>query len=232
MKLSSRTKLRLSLIRSVCNNENGAALVIALMFVAILGLLGTTAIVMTTTDMQIGGNYKTSVQAFNIAQAGVDEALYRLRMVDDLGTNPPPYGSMININGVTFNAAIGVDPNDLLTNGVDDDVNGVTDDISDLNYNGTWDNRDWKTKILLKTSDDVDTTTTVLTPTIQPYASWMKYSSTTNDGDALTIEFLKDIFLRTWMATAITTRLFFTIQLYWLIMWRGLVETTHLENRW
>ncbi len=78
MNLSSRTKLRLSLIRSVYNNENGAALVIALMFVAILGLLGTTAIVMTTTDMQIGGNYKTSVQAFNVAQAGIDEARGRL----------------------------------------------------------------------------------------------------------------------------------------------------------
>ncbi len=179
-------------MRSTFNNENGAALVIGLMFLAILGLLGSTAVVLTTTDMKIGANHKTSVQAFNVAQAGIEEALYRLRMVDDGGTNPPPYGSMININGVTFNAAIGVDPNGLLANNSDDDGNGVVDDISDLNYNGTWDNRNWKTKIMLKTSDDTDTTTTILTPTIQPSASWLEYSSSTDDGNALTIEFLKD----------------------------------------
>ena len=191
MRVSFRTKIYLSLMRSVCNNENGAVLIVGLVFMVLLAMLGLTAVVMTTTDMKIGGNYKTNAQASTVAQAGIDEALYRLRMVDDLG-NPPPYGSMININGVTFNAAIGVDPNGLLTNGVDDDVNGVEDDPSDLNYNGTWDNRDWKTKIMLKTSDDTDTTTTFFTPTIQPSASWLEYSSSTDDGNALTIEFLKD----------------------------------------
>lgn len=191
MKLSLSKNPSLAAMRSAFNNESGVALVIGLMFVAILTMLGTTAVVLTTTDMKIGANYKTSVQAFNVAQAGIDEALYRLRMVDDVG-NPPPYGSMININGVTFNAAIGVDPNGLLTNGVDDDGNGAVDDISDLNYNATWDNRDWKTKIMLKTSDDTDTTTTFFTPTIQPSASWMEYSSSTDDGNVLTIEFLKD----------------------------------------
>ena len=192
MQVLFRTKIYLSLMRSVCNNENGAVLIVGLVFMVLLAMLGLTAVVMTTTDMKIGANYKTYAQASTVAQAGIDEALYRLRMVDDFGTNPPPYGSMININGVTFNAAIGVDPNGLLTNGVDDDVNGVEDDPSDLNYNGTWDNRDWKTKIMLKTSDDADTTTTFFTPTIQPSSSWMKYSSTTDDGNALTIEFLKD----------------------------------------
>ena len=60
----------------MCHNENGAVLVIALMFMAILGLLGTTAVVMTTTDMQIGANYKTNAQAFYIAEAGL--AMQRL----------------------------------------------------------------------------------------------------------------------------------------------------------
>ena len=80
MKLSLGTKLRLSRIRSVCKNENGAALVIALMFIAILGMLGTTAYVMTSTDMQIGGNYKASVQASNVAQAGIQEAIHRMNL--------------------------------------------------------------------------------------------------------------------------------------------------------
>ncbi len=80
MKLSSGIKLRLSCIRSVCKNENGAVLVIGLMFLAILALLGTTAVVMTTTDMQIGANYKTSVQASNVAEAGINEAIHRMNL--------------------------------------------------------------------------------------------------------------------------------------------------------
>lgn len=79
MKSSLGTKNGLSVVRSACNNENGAVLVIGLMFMAILAMLGTTAVVMTTTDMQIGANYKTSVQAFNAAQAGIEEARARMR---------------------------------------------------------------------------------------------------------------------------------------------------------
>ena len=52
-------------------NEQGAALVIALMFVATLSLLGATAVVLTTTDIQIGDNYKKNTQAFFEADAGV-----------------------------------------------------------------------------------------------------------------------------------------------------------------
>jgi len=69
-----------------CHNERGAALVIALMFVAILGMLGTTATILTTTDMQIGGNYKTSQQAFYVADAGVNYGLGK--MEQQLKANP------------------------------------------------------------------------------------------------------------------------------------------------
>jgi len=40
------------------------------MFLAIISILGTTAVVVTTTDLKIGSNYKTSVQAFYDADAG------------------------------------------------------------------------------------------------------------------------------------------------------------------
>lgn len=103
MRLSSSTKMGLSVIRSACNNENGAVLVIGLMFIAILAMLGSTAVVMTTTDMQIGANYKTSVQASNVAQAGLQEALHRLNLSSDDGnfigetgdTPTPGWGSYI-----------------------------------------------------------------------------------------------------------------------------------------
>jgi hypothetical protein len=152
-------------------------------------------------DLKIGSNYRASEQAFYAAEAGVSEALYRLSLFDDSdATTPqaPPSGSMITINGLTDNnAAIDIDPNNLLGNDNDDDGDIVKDEIDELNSNPSqgvisYDNRTWQTKIMLKTSDDADTTTAVYTPTIQPSGSWIKYSSSTDDGTALTIEFLKD----------------------------------------
>jgi len=64
--------------RLIYGNENGIVLVIALVFLAVLGLLGTTAVIVTTTDIKIGGNYKTSVQAFYDAEAGVQYAIGKI----------------------------------------------------------------------------------------------------------------------------------------------------------
>jgi len=60
---------------NLCQNERGVALVISLMFLGILGMLGSTAVVLTTTDMQIGANYKASSQAFYDADAGINFAI-------------------------------------------------------------------------------------------------------------------------------------------------------------
>jgi len=195
MKDVSKHNVTATLRGTARSNEQGAALVIGLMFLAILALVGGTAVLLTTTDIKIGGNYKTNVQAASVAQAGVDEALYRLGLFDDGGTAAPPSGSMININNLTDNnAAINIDPNGLLDNGVDDDGNGAVDDISDLNYNGSYDNRNWQAKIMLSNSAPAGLVgnTTFYTNTIQPSSNWMEYSSPTDDGTALTIHFLKD----------------------------------------
>ena len=79
MRPSLNTKRRLSLTRSVCCNENGAVLVIGLVFLTLLAMTGTTAVVVTSTDMQIGGNYKTGTQASWDAEAGVN---YGLAMIE------------------------------------------------------------------------------------------------------------------------------------------------------
>jgi hypothetical protein len=55
-------------------NEHGVALVISLMFLAILGMLGTTAYVMTSTDLKIGRNYQAGAEAFFDADAGINFA--------------------------------------------------------------------------------------------------------------------------------------------------------------
>jgi hypothetical protein len=64
------------------NNEQGIALVISLMFLALLSILGTTAYVMTGTDLKIGRNYQASAESFfdaeagvNFAEAGIESAL-------------------------------------------------------------------------------------------------------------------------------------------------------------
>jgi Tfp pilus assembly protein PilX len=53
---------------------------LGLLMLAVLTLLGTTAVVVTSTDIQIGGNYKASETAFYAAEAGVEEARARLRL--------------------------------------------------------------------------------------------------------------------------------------------------------
>ncbi|PJA48993.1 MAG: hypothetical protein CO171_06115, partial [Syntrophobacterales bacterium CG_4_9_14_3_um_filter_49_8] len=175
-------------------DEKGMVLVVGLLLIVVLMMIGTTAVMTSTTDMKISGNYKTSNQAFYAAEAGINEALYRLGLFDD-GTKAPPSGSMININSIAGNnAAINIDPNGLLSNGIDDDVNGAVDDISDLNYNGTYDNRNWRAKIMLSSSAPAGLVgnTTFFTNTVQPSGNWIEYSSSTDGGTVLTIEFLKD----------------------------------------
>ncbi len=56
-----------------------------LMFLAIIAILGTTAVIITTTDLKIGTNYRASEKAFYAAEAGIEEARARLRKnADDL----------------------------------------------------------------------------------------------------------------------------------------------------
>ena len=63
--------MAITTIHPLYQNERGAALVISLMFLVIMGLLGTTAMVMTTTDMKIGTNYRQNAQTFYNADGGV-----------------------------------------------------------------------------------------------------------------------------------------------------------------
>jgi Tfp pilus assembly protein PilX len=63
----------------MCRNESGMVTAVALLSVAVLALLGATAVLVTSTEILIGGNYKVSETAFYAAEAGVEEARARLR---------------------------------------------------------------------------------------------------------------------------------------------------------
>jgi len=60
-------------------NNHGIALVTALMFMVVLALLGATSVTVATLSSQASGNYKASIQAFQTAEAGTEEARARLR---------------------------------------------------------------------------------------------------------------------------------------------------------
>jgi hypothetical protein len=65
-------------IKMICNNEKGMVLPLGLMFLAIIAILGTTAVIITTTDLKIGTNYKLSQQAFYAAEAGTSRAMSKI----------------------------------------------------------------------------------------------------------------------------------------------------------
>lgn len=71
--------MKLNQSLEVVNNEKGMVLAVVIMLIAVLVLLGATAIFTTNTDMKISGNYKVGSQAFHNADAGVETVLEYLR---------------------------------------------------------------------------------------------------------------------------------------------------------
>ena len=73
-------------------HDKGLVLIAALALIAILAIVSTAAVYTTTTDIRISGNYKTSVQAFYLAEAGIHDGIGQLRngTISDSGakTNP------------------------------------------------------------------------------------------------------------------------------------------------
>ncbi|MBA7566409.1 hypothetical protein ES708_08100 [subsurface metagenome] len=73
-------------VGTISSNEKGMVLVTVLLLVAALSILGTTAVMQTSTDLKISGNYKAAGQAFYDADAGVQYVLKKLTGDLDSGT--------------------------------------------------------------------------------------------------------------------------------------------------
>ena len=88
-------------------NEKGMVLATGLMFMAIIAIVGTTAVIVTTTDLKIGSNYRENVQAFYIAEAGL--ARGEAELLNDLNTDfDLANGSYVTTSGtiaLAYNAA-------------------------------------------------------------------------------------------------------------------------------
>lgn len=98
------------------HNQKGIVLILSLVFLSILALLGSTAVVLTTTDMKIGDNYKQNAQAVSAAQAGVAEALTRLKgsntasgYAGDSGTTADPWWSAYILTSGSWTTANDLD---------------------------------------------------------------------------------------------------------------------------
>lgn len=111
--LFGRSARSAQVIAAKIHGPQGLVLPTALLFLAVLALLGTTAVLTTTTDMKIGHAYTLSAQAFYSAQAGCNEARARLcstaahRIVD---TDPSSSDWKIFIGTLAQARAAGYDP--------------------------------------------------------------------------------------------------------------------------
>ena len=130
--------------RSIYGNDRGVVLVLALILLGALALLGTTAVLLNTTDSKIGGNYKASGKALYVAEAGVQEALLRIGLVNDSTKTIAEWGSQVSVNGVT-NAYIG--------------------DPSSGGYDPNW-------QVKIYFVEDATTLTSPDTATLLPSADW------------------------------------------------------------
>ncbi len=94
------------------NNEKGMVLIVALLVAAVLIILGTTALMTTSTDLKISNVSKQSDKAFYSAEAGLEEARGRMKAnhtsssrIDD--ANPTDTGWMYFIGTESKSQALG-----------------------------------------------------------------------------------------------------------------------------
>ena len=74
-------KFKMLSVRSVYGNEKGVVLVVALVFLVVLGVMGAAAVMMTVGDLKISGNYRNNEQAFYVAEAGAEYGVSMLRQL-------------------------------------------------------------------------------------------------------------------------------------------------------
>jgi Tfp pilus assembly protein PilX len=78
--------IKIAVMRNVAANEKGFLLVAALTLMATLTLLGTTAYILSSTDIKIGGNFRNNQMVLQVAMAGAERARELLR-VENLGSS-------------------------------------------------------------------------------------------------------------------------------------------------
>jgi len=89
-------------LRRQLHNQDGAALVVALMMLLGLAVMGMVAVTISSSDYVVAGTQRQRTQALHVAEAGLHEAIHRL------GENP---GGMAAVGGLNVDISI-YDPAD------------------------------------------------------------------------------------------------------------------------
>jgi Tfp pilus assembly protein PilX len=73
--------------KTVLQSERGVALLLTLMLMVVFSLLSVSLFEMLKASTQISGNHRFDLKATYIADAGVEDAINRLRINPDLGNS-------------------------------------------------------------------------------------------------------------------------------------------------
>jgi hypothetical protein len=80
-------------------NNRGSLFVISLLLISILLVLGAALVVISSTDSRIAERQRRTIQAFHVAEAGIEQAIYYLRR-DFLNDPSSPSWGDGDINGI------------------------------------------------------------------------------------------------------------------------------------
>ena len=80
-------KIRHQVPGNISVNEKGVVLIAVLVLLTTLILVGTTAFIVSSTDVKVGGNYKMNQTALQVAMAGAEKAREALRAANAASTN-------------------------------------------------------------------------------------------------------------------------------------------------
>ena len=85
-------------------DERGLVLIVALTLLTALTMVGATAFIVASTDVKVGGNFKTNQTALQVAMAGTEQARQTLRAANSSSTNTASFSeelaARVGENGV------------------------------------------------------------------------------------------------------------------------------------
>lgn len=109
----SQKKNKRDLLRQIVGSQKGFLLIAALTLLATLTLVGTTAFILSSTDIKISGNFKTNHMALQAAMAGAERAREAFRVANLASANTVSFSddlaARVGSNGILDGYAAGTD---------------------------------------------------------------------------------------------------------------------------
>ncbi len=136
---------KISALHTVVASEKGFLLIAVLTLMAALTLLGTTAYILSSTDIKIGGNFRNNQMVLQVAMAGAERARELLRVENLASSDSSTFSD--ELNSTTRKGA----------NGVLNGYSSTTDDIALAS--GTMNNVSYSAYLTNDSVDGISNTT-------------------------------------------------------------------------